>query len=399
MDEITELRRRGVNVAPCSVRRPAESLNSEAAKLALETEYIFPISLKTVAQSLLFGFPRIATLANIAVTILRDKDESINRRCRTFLHTLLGVVLATRLRPHQVEHIHVHHGYFGSWVAMVAARLLNASFSMTLHGSDLLLHPHFLREKLRSCKRCFTVSEFNRKRILERCQEIAPEKVVLRRMGVAIPQPVETQPSCPARFSLLAVGRLHPVKNYKFLLEACRLLKERRIEFSCVIAGEGSDRTNLERSIIQLNLERSVSLTGHLDRQQLDENYRHADLVVLTSLSEGIPVVLMEAMARDKLVLAPNITGIPELVCHRKTGFLYPAGSLKIFVDQIEEIRGSLVNLDHVRKAARMHVQERFNRETNLAEYADHFLGLLKTSGNSHATEANRLEDSLLQQI
>ena len=170
---------------------------------------------------------------------------------------------------------------------------------------------------------------------------------------------------------MLAVGRLHPVKDHAFLLHACHELKSCGTDFLCLIAGEGPQRPWLEHLIRNLGLEAQVKLLGHLCRQELDACYRLCDLVVLTSRSEGIPLVLMEAMAHGKTVLAPAITGIPELVKHGETGFLYQAGSLEDFVTQIDLIRSSHSALPRLRRAARQHVLEHFDREKNLAALAD----------------------------
>ena len=85
----------------------------------------------------------------------------------------MGSVLAEELAPLEVEHIHCHHGYFASWMALVAARLLGIDFSITLHGSDLLQRADLLEAKLRACKFCVTVSEFNRQYLLRNYPSIA----------------------------------------------------------------------------------------------------------------------------------------------------------------------------------------------------------------------------------
>jgi glycosyltransferase involved in cell wall biosynthesis len=95
---------------------------------------------------------------------------------------------------------------------------------------------------------------------------------------------------------------------------------------------------------------------------------------VLTSRSEGIPLVLMEAMARAKVVLAPNITGIPELVLEGRTGFLYRAGSLDDFVSRVEMIHESRSALAPIASAAQQHVSQYFDRDKNLAAFGDLFL-------------------------
>jgi len=115
---------------------------------------------------------------------------------------------------------------------------------------------------------------------------------------------------------------------------------------------------------------------------------------VLTSRSEGIPLVLMEAMAHGKIVLAPGITGIPELVKDGETGFLYRANSLEDFTTKVETIRSSHAALPRLRRAARHHVLEHFDQEKNLAALADLFVSRItqKVRHNSH-------ENPVLQQI
>jgi len=296
-----------------------------------------------------------------------------------------------------VEHIHVHHGYFSSWIAMVAARLLRIPFSMTLHGSDLLLHGVYLDLKLKNCAFCLTVSEFNRRFVLGNYPKIEPGKIVVQRIGVDPPGEVVSPAArdlAPLPLMILAVGRLHPVKDHAFLLRACHQLKTRGTDFLCLVAGEGPERPWLEHLIRNLKLEGQVKLLGHLGRQQLDAWYAMCDLVVLTSRSEGIPLVLMEAMAHAKTVLAPDITGIPELVRDGKTGFLYHPGSLDDFVRKIEIIHHSQPAMANLCRAARQHVLEHFNREKNLASLAD-----LLVSRIARNMEHDSHENPVLQQI
>jgi colanic acid/amylovoran biosynthesis glycosyltransferase len=291
----------------------------------------------------------------------------------------------------------VHHGYFASWIAMVAARLLDIDYSVTLHGSDLLLHGAYLDTKLKNCDFCITVSEFNRRFILERYPGIEPAKILVRRMGVSS-SPTAVRPSQPDReaqcLSMLAVGRLHPVKDHAFLLRACYELKSLGTAFSCLIAGEGPQRPWLEHLIRNLGLGEQVRLLGHLSREQLDARYASCDLVVLTSQSEGIPLVLMEAMAHCKPVLAPAITGIPELVKNGETGFLYRAGSVQDFIAKIELIRDSPEALPGLGRAARRHVLEHFDREKNLAALAE-----LMVSRITRKVRHKSYENPVLQQI
>ena len=170
---------------------------------------------------------------------------------------------------------------------------------------------------------------------------------------------------------ILAVGRLHAVKDHAFLLRACHQLRTHGLRFVCVIAGDGPERERLEALVQDLHLEQEVQLLGQLVRDEVNRLYEHADLVVLTSRSEGIPLTLMEAMAHEKLVLAPAITGIPELILDGETGFLYRPGSLDDFISKIELVSSAPSGSSNVCRNAREHVVRNFNRGKNLSAFCD----------------------------
>jgi glycosyltransferase involved in cell wall biosynthesis len=310
----------------------------------------------------------------------------------------------------------VHHGYFGAWIAMVAARLVGVRFSLTLHGSDLLLDGAYLDTKLKDCQFCVTISEYNRRFILEHFPAVDPGKVFVSRLGVDVPEGAECSRSVArtARrpIALLAVGRLHAVKDPTFLVRACARLRDRGLDFECAIAGEGPERRRLELLIRERRLQDRITLLGHVARPQMDALYRRADVVVLTSRSEGIPLVLMEAMVRGRIVLAPAITGIPEIVIPGKTGFLYAPGEQQDFVARIMflqklmhgEDRNGVSRLDWIRHAALLQVLHNFSRKKNLTHFGDRFLQLIATRDFANKdfqvrNGAPPHEDLVLQQI
>ncbi|MGA8489069.1 MAG: glycosyltransferase [Terriglobales bacterium] len=395
-DEIDELRRCGVTVIPCSARHAARVLDSDLRAFAIETVYLQPLRFGLVIHAVFFCVLKFPLLKDFFYRALLQGREPLRKRSRAFLHTWLGIYYALLIKRSSPEHIHVHHGYFSSWIAMVAARLLGIGFSMTLHGSDLLLHPAFLDMKLKYCAFCVTISDFNRRHILECYPEIQPAKIVVRRMGV---DPGSNRGEVPraGMLTMLSVGRLHPVKNQAFLVRACRMLKDSGLPFTCRIAGDGGERASIEALIRDLDLQGEVTLLGHLSHRQLDTHYAAADLVVLTSHSEGIPLVLMEAMARGRPVLAPAITGIPELVQDGKNGFLYRRGSLQDFVAKVELVHHSESALGPLGRAARQHVLEHFNRQKNLAALGNLILAHISPDHINRITERPSHENSLLQ--
>jgi glycosyltransferase involved in cell wall biosynthesis len=395
MDEIDELRSRGVGVVCCSGKRvPAALAEQRTRAFCDETRFFQPLSDTQLVRAARRLVRHRHIYSSLLRPVLRDWRAAPVRRVRSLGHTLLGAALAEELEVLGVEHIHAHHGYFASWMALVAAELLGISFSFTLHGSDLFLRADLLSAKLRACRFCVTVSEFNRDYILRTFPSTPRSKVMVQRLGV---DPVEgvnvsTPKPRPSRFCLLSAGRLHAVKNHEFLIHACAMLRDQGLDFLCWIAGEGPERRALELLIHDLDLGDRVLLLGHVKRTDLSGYYRYADLFVLTSRSEGLPVALMEAMAHGRLVLAPAITGIPELVEHERNGFLYQAGSLPDFVRTVKEISARPGSLDAVGRAAVEAVARGYDRGRNLRRFADQFLERIARTESEHAS-------SLLQQV
>ena len=218
---------------------------------------------------------------------------------------------------------------------------------------------------------------------------------MLRRMGVDIPAPTIPCLSNSEKIPiLLALGRLHPVKDHVFLLQACYLLRECGLRFRCLIVGDGPERSKLQFLIRELKIEDIVTLVGYVPHNKVSDYYRNADVVVLTSRSEGIPLVLMEAMSHETIVLAPAITGIPELVIDGKTGFLYEPGSLEDFAWRTEQICKSLNALTSVRRSASEHVRSHFERQANLGQFADLFLEKIERGDRGYVDE-----NPVLQQV
>jgi glycosyltransferase involved in cell wall biosynthesis len=432
-EEIEELRRRGVCVVPGSVRKPAGKPLGGGDHCAADI-VLLPLQAAILLRALFLCLRRWKRIAPLLARIFVRGREGPLRRGKALLHIWLGACYAVRLKDRRIEHIHAHHGYFGAWIAMTAARLLDVGFSMTLHGSDLLLHGVYLDVKLENCSFCLTVSEYNRRYILEHYPGVQKQRVVVSRLGVELSERFDPagRQNHGSSFTFLSVGRLQPVKDHAFLVRACAQVRAAGLRFECIIAGEGPERWRLESLIRKYGLEKTVTLVGHVPRAQMASLYARADVVLLTSRSEGIPLVLMEAMARGKIVLAPAITGIPELVTNGRNGFLYEAGSQADFVARLRFIHSLMCDtpgerrhdpvrndrvrsdpvrhdpprkdhpnilssrrpLDWMRHAAQVQVRHIFNRKKNLESFACFFIERV----TAH-TGSLRHENSLLQQV
>jgi len=393
-DEIAELRRRGAVVITGSVRSHKGA--AEMPDIVLQHAAV-----RVLGPAMWLLISKWKCVLPLLIRILSSR-EPLGKRMKARVHAILGACYAALLRDHDVDLIHVHHGYFGSWIGMAGASLLNAGFSMTLHGSDLLRNASYLDLKLAQSDFCVTISEYNRNYLLKRFPDVDPGKILVSRLGVDVAERStrSTPQKNPDSLNLLAVGRLHEVKDHAFLLRACAELIAGQVPFSCRVAGDGPERRRLESLITKWGLQERVTLLGHIPRMRLPALYDAADVVVLTSRSEGIPIVLMEAMARGRIVLAPAITGIPELVRAGETGFLYQPGSLQDCVAQLRFIYSQMTGdksgglLEEMRRRATAHVDQNFNRAKNLQSFADLF------SQRSAAARRNRTHANLiLQQV
>lgn len=416
MEEIEELRKRGVRVVAGSARRP----RPQTAEMSNPQIVLQSWNSVVLASAAVLCARKWDLLAPLLKRILFSGREGVAQRMKAVVHTFLGACYAKLLEGRGVDHIHVHHGYFASWIAMTAARLMRVPFSMTLHGSDLLLHGTYLDTKLSQCAFCVTISEYNRNHILQRYPSVDAAKVLVSRLGVDVCEKADLPKGCAGdSFRILTVGRLHAVKDHGFLVRACSELATRGLQFQCEIAGDGPERKRLQRLISSGGLGERVRLLGQARREDVNSLYDRADLVVITSRSEGIPLVLMEAMARGKIVLAPAITGIPELIRRGQTGFLYEPGSMRDFVRQVLRIHAlgqpmvaeklarkiewrdcpspaqwAKGPLEKIGRAAREQVHRNFNRKINVEKFAELFIERVR-AGSERSTH----ENPFLQQV
>src|SRR5580658_2262082 len=179
-DEIEELRRRGVRVVAGSVRRTGDSADPRSSP----TLVLQPLRVAVLLRAAWLCVRRWSQISDLIGRALWRGREGPVARVKALLHTWLGACYAVMLADGKidhvhVQHIHVHHGYFGSWIAMVAARLLNVGCSMTLHGSDLLRHAIYVDVKLENCSFFRPVSEYIGGYILDHYPEGQASRVIV----------------------------------------------------------------------------------------------------------------------------------------------------------------------------------------------------------------------------
>jgi glycosyltransferase involved in cell wall biosynthesis len=227
------------------------------------------------------------------------------------------------LRKAGITHV---HSVYTTTVAMVMARIFEVKLSMTLHGSAEFVDPEgfAIREKVRIAERTCAISNFGRSQIMLSCDVADWRKLHVTPLGVdvAIWRPGNFRKD-PSRFELLTAGRLTEAKGYPLLLDAIAALARHRRDFRLRVVGDGPLRASLENRAVKLGIADLVLFEGWLGEDELRQRYANSDLFVMSSFAEGLPVVLMEAMAMAVPCVAPRIAGIPELIRNGTDGLLF----------------------------------------------------------------------------
>jgi colanic acid/amylovoran biosynthesis glycosyltransferase len=379
--EMLAMERRGVRVEVYPLIREKAKLVHPEAQAVVDRAHYLPVLSPAIAASQVAWLredPRayLGALRDVA----RGTFGSLN-----FLVGGLGtfpkVAHAARLmRAQGVTHVHCHFATHPALAGFVIRRLTGIPFSFTAHGSDLHVERRMLPEKVAEAAFVATVSELNRKLIIDECAGRYGEKVHIVRAGVdtstfSVARNGD-RPPAGGPLRIVCVGTLHEVKGQTHLVEACRLLAERGIEVECRFIGDGADRAPLQAQIAAGGLEARVELLGARTGPEVAAELRRAHVLVAPSVPtkegkrEGIPVVLMEAMSSGLPVVASDLSGIPELVVHEVAGLLTPPGDAPAIAAALERLHADPALRARLGAQGRARVEEEFDVERSV----DHLL-------------------------
>jgi glycosyltransferase involved in cell wall biosynthesis len=313
----------------------------------------------------------------------------------------VAVAFAEQMRELGIEHVHAHWANYPATAAYVVARLLDIPYSFTAHVYDATLIRSLLREKVRRAAFVVTCNEWIRRRIASLVPE-SGAKVMINYHGATLDRFVPNGHGAPRRRpQIVSCGSLYPRKGFQVLLEACRALRDRGVEFDCTIIGEGPLRPRLERFIARHALGDLVRLAGGLPQGEVIDHYRRADLFVLPCvtdylgwdeiasdpilllavgpaipfrpLTDGIPNVLVEAMAMKLPVVSTYVAGVPELVQDGHNGLLVPEKDAAALTDAIQRLLADAGLRRRLGERGRETVLRRFDRSKNIRELVNVF--------------------------
>lgn len=254
---------------------------------------------------------------------------------------------ASVIRMSDITSIHAHFATTATLMAETISRLEKIPYSFCAHAYDIFKHDvdhEDLRRKIRNANFVRTVSKFHKNFLLSIDSSIPTDKIKIISYAVDENKFFPIEKERHSKFLILSVGNLVLKKGFPALIEACEILKQDNIDFECWIVGSGPMQESLEKQIDLANLKRYVKLRGSQAHENLNELYNLADVFVLPSIRtddgdmDGIPNVLIEAMAAECPVISTYIAGIPELIDHEINGLLVSPEKSSLLADAIERI-------------------------------------------------------------
>ncbi|EAW34138.1 glycosyltransferase [Lyngbya sp. PCC 8106] len=340
--EILAVEATGIEVQRFSVRSLEDELVDEADKQeCTKTKFI----LKEGAIGLFFSvlwviitrpFRFFSTLG-LAFQVSQKSERGILYH---LIYLAEACVMLRWVLESQVEHIHVHFGTNSTTVAMFCHALGGPTYSFTVHGPEEFDQPQAinLTEKINQASFVVAISSFGKSQLYRWCDYKQWSKIQVVRCGVDhlfLDQPHVPIPDEPR---LVCIGRLSEQKGHLILVEAVSQLAAQGIQFKLVFVGDGPFRQRMETLISQLNLKDYIEITGWATNTQVREQILAAQALILPSFAEGLPVVLMEALALGRPALTTYVAGIPELVEPNKSGWLVPSGSTEALAAALKTV-------------------------------------------------------------
>lgn len=373
--EIQALERQGYAVQRIALRGwDAELVDDEDLLEREQTRYVLQGGAVGMLAALLrtvltrpWKFLRTAVLA-LKMGVHADRPWPIH---------LIYLAEACRILPwledFGAQHVHAHFGTNSTEVVMLARSLGGPSYSFTVHGPEEFDKPQFIKlgEKVSHAAFVVAISSYGRSQLYRWVGHVDWDKVEVVHCGLdddfhdveAVPLPLVPRIVC--------VGRLCEQKGQLLLVEALGQLLLKGIDIELVLAGDGEMRSSIEQLVAQLNLQDKVRITGWISSAQVRQEILAARALVLPSFAEGLPVVIMEAMALRRPVITTSIAGIPELVCHGEHGWLCTPGDVDALVEQLKELLTTPLNvLQGMGDAAHARVLERHSIDTEAGKLA-----------------------------
>lgn len=351
-EEMDAVKRRGIDLQIVSLLEPGSGPMQSVSKALLPDCWYAP----GLTSMRLWGVQFVAFLRapllymRLLWTLLAQPNPgglfgSVAKRVVIFMK---AVATAEHLRGQGIELLHTHFAWLPGAATWIVARLLGIPFTVTTHAYDIYAKSELLDLVVTQADHVFTISQYNRNVIEEKCN-CDPGHVSILRCGIRYDKMntgthVDRSKTDNSSIRIISVGSLNDKKGHDYLIEACALLVEQNLPVTCSIFGGGRRFDELQNKIADLGVEKQVRLLGPKPQEDIVDAFQQHDIFVLAAVvaangdRDGIPVVLMEAGAYGMPLISTNVSGIPELVQHERTGLVVPERDPGALADAIQRL-------------------------------------------------------------
>ncbi len=375
--EVAGVRALGVDLDTFSIRPPTPSELDDPV-LANESANTFTILSQRLTR---FASSHLRALVTRPGRYLRTLALATRHRAPGLKALALGtahfaeaIVLAEELKRRGITRLHNHFANSGATVGLLATSFLQMPWSFTMHGISETDYPAglMLGRKIEAAEFVACVSWFGRAQAMRLVSPDHWDKLHVVRCGLPLSSLPQAAPS-GGTMRFVCVGRLSPEKGQAGLLEALASLGRDQSDLELTLVGDGPDLDLLKRRAESLGVSRQVTFAGRCGEQDALDHIARADALVLPSFMEGLPIVLLEAMAIGTTVIATHVAGIPELVEDGKNGLLFAPSDWDALADCMRRLAGDPSLRSRLAQAGRKAVERDFDSERSAATMRDLF--------------------------
>lgn len=378
LSEVLELEREGAEPQIFSLKNPNDGrVHADFSKVQAPIHYVELTGWKDIPQILRY---HIQVMGWDPVRYFKVLNRTLRRRrwgaVKRFIQAGL---IAPKLKKAGITHVHAHFASSATSVSYYLHQLVGMQYSFTAHAKDIFINtvaPDVLLRKMRDARFVVTISDYNE----DFLSSISPDTELHRIYnGLDLNQftPNGTQPN--PKPLILAVGRLVEKKGFDDLIRAAAILKADGVNFECQIIGTGEQERKLRSLIEELSVGDVVSMPGPMPREELIRLYPTASVFAAPCIvgddgnRDGLPTVLIEAMALGVPVVSTPVTGIPEIVRNEETGYLVPESSPQELAEAIKKQIDDRVNAQRMAKNGRDLIESQFDLRANVAQLRELF--------------------------
>lgn len=341
-------------------------------------------------QSPVFQVARAKSNATEALRVLREHARHLPRLWSVVQQSnanaedlLQAAILSRAIIDRGIVHMHAHFGTVATVVARLASKITGISYSFTAHAKDIfheIVVEDVLRKKLVDSAGVITVSQFNVNYLIDKYAEAAAG-VRLIYNGLDLNE-FHFEPGGNRKPLVLGVGRLVEKKGFSYLLDASALMRSKGVSFCCEIIGGGELESDLQKQIQKLDLSEHVRLLGPMSQSNVKQKIRQAKLLAAPCVHaenddrDGLPTILLEAMALGTPCISTPVTGIPEVLLAGKTGLMVAERDPAALADACELLLADQQLCDELSLNGRRLIEEQFDIDKNTAKIRAFFASM-----------------------